>query len=111
MPLRQTSQTLGLRNARFSPPAASPTAVERAALVNRIEESVAQLTLICAPAGFGKTTLMQQLRKRFEVRGVTTVWLRVERGDNDLGRFMGSLVGAAQVALGEPVAPVTRDVH
>ena len=111
MRLHQTSQTLGLRNARFSPPAAPPTAVERAALVSRIEEGVAQLALICAPAGFGKTTLMQQLRKRFEVRGMTTVWLRVERADNDLGRFMGSLVGAAQVALGEPVAPVTRDVH
>ena len=92
MPLPQTSQILGLRNARFSPPAAPPTAVERAALVNRIEESVAQLTLICAPAGFGKTTLMQQLRERFQVQGIAAFWLRVERADNDLGRDRKSVV-------------------
>jgi len=111
MPLSQTSQTLGLRNARFSPPAAPPTAVERAALVNRIEGSVAQFTLICAPAGFGKTTLMQQLREHFQVRGIAAFWLRVERADNDLGRFVGSLVGAAQASLGDLVTPVTHDDH
>ncbi|HEX4598075.1 MAG TPA: LuxR C-terminal-related transcriptional regulator [Burkholderiaceae bacterium] len=83
---------------RFSPPKGPQTVVERVRLLSRIEESGASLTLICAPAGFGKTTLMQQLRQRYEARGVATVWLRVDHGDNDLGRFLQSLIGALHAA-------------
>ena len=82
MPLPEAGQTIGLRNARFSPPRAPSTT--RAHLVARIDESTAQLTLICAPAGFGKSALMQQSRKRFEASRVAMVWLRAERADNDL---------------------------
>jgi ATP/maltotriose-dependent transcriptional regulator MalT len=53
----------------FHPPRAPSIAIERAELVARIDESDAQLTLICAPAGFGKSTLMQQLRKLVLARG------------------------------------------
>lgn len=104
MSLPQASHTTGLRGARFSPPRAPATMVERAHLLGLIGESVAQLTLICAPAGFGKSTLMQQLRRRFQARGIATVWLQVERADNQLGRFLQSLKGAIQTAFGEPVA-------
>lgn len=102
MHLNQASLTTGLRGARFSPPRAPALLVERAGLTDLVANSVAQLTLICAPAGFGKTTLMQQLRRRFQEGGVATVWLQVERADNDLERFLGSLAGAMQVALGLP---------
>jgi LuxR family transcriptional regulator, maltose regulon positive regulatory protein len=88
-----------LQATRFSPPRAPHIAVERVRLVDRIAESEARLTLICAPAGFGKTTLMQQLRLRYQSRGVAAIWLQVDRGDNDLGRFLHSLTGAIQVAL------------
>jgi ATP/maltotriose-dependent transcriptional regulator MalT len=39
--------------------------------------------LICAPAGFGKTMLMQQLRQRYQARDVTIVWLQLDRADNE----------------------------
>jgi LuxR family maltose regulon positive regulatory protein len=73
--------------------------VERAPLIDRIEASVAPLTVICAPAGFGKTTLMQQLRQRYQVRNIITVWLQLDCADNELGRFLQSLIGATHVAL------------
>ncbi|MCC8943579.1 hypothetical protein H8A97_00290 [Bradyrhizobium sp. Arg62] len=74
--------------------------IERARLVSQIDENHAQFTLICAPAGFGKSTLMQQLRQHLQARGVVTVWLAVEQADNDLGRFLQSLTAAVQVVLG-----------
>jgi ATP/maltotriose-dependent transcriptional regulator MalT len=84
---------------RFSPPKAPQTPVERARLIERIEASDAPLTLICAPAGFGKTTVMQQLRQRYQARDIATVWLRLDRTDNELGHLLQSLIGATHVAL------------
>jgi LuxR family maltose regulon positive regulatory protein len=103
MPSIPAGQAAGLRSARFSPPRAPSIAVERAHLVARIDESDPQVTLICAPAGFGKSTLMQQLRKRVLTRGFTTVWLRLEQGDNDLACFLRSLATATSLALGKPL--------
>jgi LuxR family maltose regulon positive regulatory protein len=84
--------------------------VERSRLLAQFDECSAQLTLICAPAGFGKTTLMQQLRRRLQAQGIATVWLQVEQADNRLDRFVQSLAGAMQVALGKPVTD-SDDVH
>ncbi|MDH2385512.1 LuxR C-terminal-related transcriptional regulator [Bradyrhizobium sp. CER78] len=102
MPYSNESSTAGLRRGRFLPPRAPAVMVERARLVSQIDESDARLTLICAPAGFGKSTLMQQLRRRFEARGVVTIWLAVEPADNDLGRFVQSLATAIEGSLGRP---------
>ena len=75
--------------------------MERASLLARIDQSQAQITLICAPAGFGKTTLMQQLCRLFQSRRLGTVWLRLDEADNDLGHFLQSLMAAIHVALPE----------
>src|SRR6516164_4639524 len=99
MPRTKPSPAKGPQINRFSPPRAPQTPVERARLIERIEASDAPLTLICAPAGFGKTTLMQQLRQRYQARDVATVWLQLDRADNELGRFLQSMIGATQVAL------------
>src|SRR6516162_2841755 len=99
MPRTKPSPAKGPQINRFSPPRAPQTPVERARLIDRIEASDAPLTLICAPAGFGKTTLMQQLRQRYQARDVATVWLQLDRADNELGRFLQSMIGATHVAL------------
>jgi LuxR family maltose regulon positive regulatory protein len=99
MPRTKPSPVKGLQINKFSPPRAPQTPVERARLIDRIDASDAPLTLICAPAGFGKTTLMQQLRQRYQARDVATVWLQLDRADNELGRFLQSIIGATHVAL------------
>ena len=99
MPPTKPSPAKGPQINRFSPPRAPQTPVERARLIDRIEASDAPLTLICAPAGFGKTTLMQQLRRRYQARDVATVWLQLDRADNELGSFLQSMIGATHVAL------------
>jgi LuxR family maltose regulon positive regulatory protein len=52
-----------------------------------------KLTLICAPAGFGKTTLLGEWIARCER---PAAWLSLDEGDNDPTRFLSYLVAALQ---------------
>ncbi|MBV8443293.1 MAG: AAA family ATPase, partial [Hyphomicrobiales bacterium] len=104
-----TSSAKALQAARFSPPPAPQAAIDRARLVALVDRADVKLTLIRAPAGFGKTTLMQQLRKRYQAGGFVTVWLQVDQGDNSLAAFLQSLTGAMRAALPEAAsAPAAR---
>ena len=50
-----------------------------------------RLVFLQAPAGHGKTTLMQQLRSNWNHEGVTTDWLTLDDGDNDTSRILAQL--------------------
>ncbi len=52
-----------------------------------------QLTLVSAPAGFGKTTLVSEWAATC---GRPVAWLSLDEGDNDPARFMAYLVAALQ---------------
>ena len=59
--------------------------VARPRLVDRLDDGLArELTLICAPAGFGKTSLLADWSQRNERR---VGWLSLDAGDNDPVRF------------------------
>jgi LuxR family maltose regulon positive regulatory protein len=65
-----------------------------------------KLTLISAPAGFGKTTLVSEA---IAGCGMPAVWLSLDEGDNDLIRFLTYLVAALRTVapnLGEGVLEV-----
>ena len=56
-----------------------------------------RLILVCAPAGFGKTTLLSQwLTQHTESRHVA--WLSLDAEDNDPQRFLTNVVAAVQAA-------------
>jgi LuxR family transcriptional regulator, maltose regulon positive regulatory protein len=66
--------------------------VSRAHLVERLQRGMArQLTLVSAPAGFGKTTLLAQW---FAQNGLPVAWLCLEAEDNDPTRFLSYLIAA-----------------
>ncbi|MBV9229552.1 MAG: LuxR family transcriptional regulator, partial [Chloroflexi bacterium] len=68
--------------------------VSRSHLVERLQEGVAgPLTLISAPAGFGKTTLLTQWRAS---SGIPVAWLSLESEDNEPVRFLSYLIAALQ---------------
>ena len=52
-----------------------------------------KLTLISAPAGFGKTTLVSEWIMNC---GQPVAWLSLDEGDNDLARFLSYLIEALQ---------------
>ena len=69
--------------------------VPRAHLVERLQQGIArQLTLVSAPAGFGKTTLLAQWLAK---RGTPAAWLSLEAEDNDPTRFLSYLIAALQM--------------
>ncbi|MDP3807701.1 LuxR C-terminal-related transcriptional regulator [Hydrogenophaga sp.] len=76
---------------KFHAPAPVASQVPREGLCDAICNGVGQLVLVRAPAGFGKTTAMVQARERLEREGVATVWLTLDRADNDASRFLSGL--------------------
>lgn len=78
--------------AKLRPPLLTPFQVERQAICDAVcAAGFVHLVLVRAPAGFGKTTAMLQCRARLDAAGVTTAWLTLDRADNDVSRFLGSL--------------------
>jgi LuxR family maltose regulon positive regulatory protein len=83
--------------------------VSRPHLIEKLEQSLnCALTLISAPAGYGKTTLLSEWieirRKAKPFFPWTVCWLSLDAGDNDPIRFLTYLTAAlksAQPELGE----------
>jgi len=68
----------------------------RLRLVDRLTEGLAsELTLVCAPAGFGKTSLLGDWARR---RTQPTAWLSLDEGDNDPVRFWWYVAAALDTA-------------
>jgi ATP/maltotriose-dependent transcriptional regulator MalT len=73
-------------------PRPQPGFVARPRLVQRLEEGLARgLLLVCAPAGFGKTSLLADWTQR---GGRPVAWLSLDAGDNDPARFWRHVVAA-----------------
>lgn len=83
-----------------------PNLVRRSQLLEQLNRGLAlgcKLTLVCAPAGYGKTTLVAQwLHQDVHVNGPSAIadyecgWISVDEGDNDLARFLGYLLAALE---------------
>ncbi|MDQ2691771.1 MAG: AAA family ATPase, partial [Chloroflexota bacterium] len=88
-------------------PPPPPKVVVRTRLIERLDDGFsagAKLTLISAPAGFGKTTLVSEWvndsRLTTLALGASVVnpvaWLSLDEGDGDLNRFLTYFVAALQ---------------
>jgi LuxR family maltose regulon positive regulatory protein len=81
--------------------------VARPRLVDQLDEGLArELTLVCAPAGFGKTALLAEWSQR---REPPVAWLSLDAGDNDPVRFWRHVAAAldrARPGVAERVAPL-----
>src|SRR5580765_8369000 len=74
-----------LLRTKLTPPRLPAGLVPRAALLARLEAGLARkLTLVVAPAGFGKSTLVAGW---LAVHSGPTGWVSLEAGDNDPVRF------------------------
>ncbi len=66
--------------------------VQRTHLIDRLNDGINhKLTLISAPAGFGKTTLLSEWISQCEM---PTAWISLDKGDNDFVQFINYLVAA-----------------
>jgi LuxR family maltose regulon positive regulatory protein len=88
-------------------PPPRPNLVPRPRLTERLNDGLTRkLTLISAPAGYGKTTLVSDWITRSEV---PAAWLSLDASDNDLARFFSYLIAALQAIhpdIGVEIAPI-----
>jgi LuxR family maltose regulon positive regulatory protein len=107
-------------------PPPRPNLVPRPRLVARMDEGLRadrKLTLIAAPAGFGKTTLATEwlYSTGKAVSSCSVAWLSLDEGDNDPTRFFTYLIAAlrqldasvgqaTQSLLGSPQMPPTESL-
>ena len=90
-------------------PSPRPNAVLRPRLYGRLDEGLTRkLTLISAPAGSGKTTLVcEWLHRKEEGRGNSALfplpsafaWLSLDEGDSDSARFLVYFIAALQTLV------------
>jgi len=78
---------------KLKPPGISGTSLRRDALIAELI-SAGKATLIGAPAGSGKTTLMEQTYQELRLRGVPTSWLTFDTNDTDAPELVQYLVRA-----------------
>ncbi len=94
---------------KLTPPQPRPTLVSRPRLISRIQEGTrGKLTLIVAPAGYGKTTL---LGAWMTSGALPVAWLSLDEGDNDSTRFWSYVVAALErrrPGFSEHLVPLIR---
>jgi LuxR family maltose regulon positive regulatory protein len=87
-------------------PPSRPNIVLRPRLIERLNEGMHhKLTLISAPAGFGKTTLVSEWVASC---GQPVAWLSLDEGDNAPTSFLAYLVAALQTIAANIGAGVLR---
>ena len=82
---------------KFRAPRLRRDAVARPALFERLVDSIDHnpITLVCAPGGCGKTTLLAQLCAG-PVRNFHVLWVSVDDDDDDANRFFAALLQSIQ---------------
>lgn len=86
-----------LMRTKLYPPRNRNDLISRARLIERLNEGLSgNITLLCAPAGFGKTTLLTQWLQTIERQ---TAWLSLDANDNELRTFVQSLTAALQTIV------------
>ncbi|NDJ63028.1 MAG: hypothetical protein GYB67_18055 [Chloroflexi bacterium] len=96
---------------KVSRPHSAPQHIARPALMRQLDAGRAagrRVTLVSAPAGFGKTI---SISAWIDTLGVPAAWLSLDPADNEPGRFFTHLVAALQVVdenLGWEIEGVLR---
>jgi LuxR family transcriptional regulator, maltose regulon positive regulatory protein len=77
---------------KLSPPAAGRHNIRRSSLLPMLRHpDGAQVFLVRAPAGFGKSTLLRQVSAELSASGFSVGWLTLDQSDNDVTRLLSGL--------------------
>jgi len=98
-----------LLTTKLSRPLPRAHLVRRPHLTARLTQgATGPLTLVSAPAGFGKTTLLAQW---LDERQTPAAWLSLDTGENDPARFLAYLIAAVQTLVPNLGAGVVGLLH
>ncbi len=79
---------------KLAPPNRSIDLLWREALVEQITSATRQLTVVSAPAGYGKTTLLSQCHARWRREDVAVAWYSVDDSLFEADQFFAYLMAA-----------------
>src|SRR5437762_3239467 len=92
---------------KLHPPGPRPDFLPRPRLAERLDEALSRgLVLVCAPAGYGKTSLLASWARHSQN---PVAWLSLDASDNDPARFWRHAVAALDAVypgIGERVGPL-----
>ena len=109
-------ETAPLLTTKFHVPPFRPQMIPRPHLIERLNQGLdRKLTIISAPAGFGKTTLLSEwinaMDREENLSKPQIAWLSLDPNDNDLARFWSYAISALQrtrSGVGEPALAALR---
>jgi LuxR family transcriptional regulator, maltose regulon positive regulatory protein len=99
---RETQMRMPLLSTKLQVPPPRRNLVARPRLIELLDRAAGEalhskLTVLSAPAGFGKTTVLSEWVQSIQARGAPTAeiaWISLDEGDNDPARFAGYLFAA-----------------
>jgi LuxR family maltose regulon positive regulatory protein len=101
-----------LVSTKLRPSQSRPSLVARPRLTEKLDpEAGRRLTLVSAPAGFGKSTLLGKWAEERAAGGHPVAWLSLDGGDNDPARLLTYLVASLRTLeeeFGEAVLAALR---
>ncbi|HEU4322234.1 MAG TPA: LuxR C-terminal-related transcriptional regulator [Roseiflexaceae bacterium] len=100
-PVTQGERPLG---GRFAPPPPHKGLIERPALLGLLNAALRPLTLLAAPAGYGKTALLAEWCRAAGAQRAL-VWLTLDADDDHPQRFWAALLGALRARYPSLPAP------
>jgi LuxR family maltose regulon positive regulatory protein len=106
LPARQ--EPFRLNVLKLAPSTPALRAIVREQVASLIVDSNATLTLVTAPAGFGKTMSMSQVYRAMKQQKNPVAWLTLDAADNDLGRIGMYVSAALHSILPEKVTDVSE---
>lgn len=99
--------TSWLLQSKLTPPSMSERSVARAHLLNKLTvEQKYRVSIVCAPAGYGKTTLLSQTYQRLQGEGRRAAWLTLDPFDKEPRQLLVHLSASLRQA-GLPIAEIS----
>jgi LuxR family maltose regulon positive regulatory protein len=87
---------------KLNSPPIRPDNISRSKLIQRLNQSLScKLTLLSAPAGYGKTSLLSEWVNQLDI---PVAWLTLDREDNDYFRFYSCAIAALRTIAPDLVA-------
>jgi len=77
-----TARRSWVLHSKLSPPGISASSLPRAALIETLRSATTRAVLIDSPAGYGKTTLLEQLYHVLRAQDAPVAWLTFDAHDN-----------------------------